>query len=278
MKNVGSQATPTSAGSDSASRGGGAVPANWRHKRGPLHQLLEFQGYRCAICERSFTWEPRTGLEPRQWVRNGLLQALLCYRCHRRYAIGTPEIQDAAIAGRFNAIGQHPPAQECSATKASGAQGQPSFCRSPVNPVESPTTSWRYCGTIIHSLLLWQRGRCPICSTGLQVSSRPQSANVDHDPKTNLIRGLLCHSCNTNLEKEMPPGWWAHNAAFRRAYLKNPPAQVLPATRGRSYRERHHPACVVSSWDGELLSDSLPLSILAGVAVQTWQPTDGIDD
>jgi hypothetical protein len=257
-----------------------AIPPDWPHMRGPIHHLLEFQDHCCALCKRPFTWVLGTGQVPRQWVCEGLLQALVCYACSRRYTFGEVFVRDPVIARNLRSVSKRPPAQQCAATKGLGRQFPPRPFRARLDSTEPPTTSWRYYGTISHSLLLWQRGRCAICSTGLPVTSRPRSVHVDHDHGTGLIRGLLCHRCNVALEKTMPSGWWAHNTAFKRLYLANPPAKSLAATRGRTYSERHRPAQIALSQDGtEILSDSLPRSILEpGVTTHTWRSSAEVRD
>lgn len=42
-----------------------------------------------------------------------------------------------------------------------------------------------------------QENRCAICFTHASILTRP--LNVDHDHKTNIVRGLLCCNCNTAL-------------------------------------------------------------------------------
>lgn len=45
-----------------------------------------------------------------------------------------------------------------------------------------------------------QKGECPICLTSKPISGNDKMV-VDHCHETNRVRGLLCHSCNTNLGK-----------------------------------------------------------------------------
>lgn len=46
-----------------------------------------------------------------------------------------------------------------------------------------------------------QNGRCAICATELELTAvgRLETAHVDHDHETGLVRGLLCHHCNSGL-------------------------------------------------------------------------------
>jgi hypothetical protein len=58
----------------------------------------------------------------------------------------------------------------------------------------------------------WQGGRCAICSAqGVLVT--------DHDHSTGLVRGLLCHRCNTAEA--------ARTAGPYRRYRERPPAAIL---------------------------------------------------
>lgn len=54
------------------------------------------------------------------------------------------------------------------------------------------------------SILQDQNGKCAICSKKFEVKqgyNHQSGICVDHDHKTNKVRGLLCHSCNTGLGK-----------------------------------------------------------------------------
>lgn len=206
-------------------------------------------------------------MEPRQWIRDGLLWALVCYRCSRRYANDAPDGSDSAITARLLEIAARPPGQVCPQTRGKGHQKPARPFNSRVGALEIPTPEWGYYNTAAHSLLLWQRGRCGICLTGLPVTSAPRSVHLDHDHVTGWIRGLLCHRCNVMLGKEelgiLPRGAWEHHEPFVRNYLEHPPAKYLPATRGRPYGGGRSAAWITMSADGtEMLLDGVPRSLL----------------
>lgn len=48
-----------------------------------------------------------------------------------------------------------------------------------------------------NKLFAKQKGRCAICKTTR--AGRGRRFHVDHDHKTNVVRGLLCNSCNRAL-------------------------------------------------------------------------------
>jgi hypothetical protein len=48
-----------------------------------------------------------------------------------------------------------------------------------------------------NNLFTKQNGCCKICHT--HQSKFKSALRIDHDHKTNKVRGLLCHSCNTGL-------------------------------------------------------------------------------
>lgn len=247
-----------------------AVPESWPHFDGPLHGLLAFQDGKCAVCSAEVEW----GTENfgttviatnslRQWVEDGLLWGLVCYRCARRYKTLGKEPDGAAIAGlpRFLA---NPPGQRCEQTVGLGTQSRPRRFNSRLMPTEVPApATWSYSNTVIHSLFLWQRGRCAICSTGLSVATRPRYVHLDHDAESGLIRGLLCHRCNTCLGQKWPPTFWEHHASTADAYVDFPPAQIFPATRGLCMAQRNRAAVLEWSADRqEILLDGMPKGIV----------------
>lgn len=249
-----------------------AVPATWPHRDGPLHGLLDFQSGKCGVCSAPVAWSTGSGdgvamNSLRQWVEDGLLLGLVCYGCARRYKTMKGEPDGAAKAGlpRFLA---NPPGQQFKGTAQLGRQRRPRRFASGLGPTEVPSPgTWSYTNTVTHSLFLWQRGRCAICSTGLPVETRPRAVHVDHDESTGLMRGLLCHRCNTCLGQAWPGSWWEHHAPTVQAYLEFPPAQIFPATRGLTMAERTRPAVISWSADRqEMLLDGMPMGIAAAPA------------
>lgn len=245
------------------------APAGWAHYDGPLHGLLEEQKGRCAVCSEEVRWSSEGGntdrvvaCSLRQWVEDSLLLGLVCARCLRRYKTMRVAPDGKAVRGlpRFLA---DPPAQRCAATAGLGLQSRPRRFNSLLAPTEVPEPkSWSYTNTVVHSLFLWQRGRCAICSTGLPVATRSRFVHVDHDEDSGLIRGLLCHRCNTCLGQDWQHAWWEHHAPTVEAYEEFPPAQICPATRGLTMKDRRRPAALSWSADrNEILLDGLPKGI-----------------
>lgn len=69
-----------------------------------------------------------------------------------------------------------------------------------------------------------QNGLCALCGPWTGRNGRYVSLSVDHNHKTEEVRGLLCRVCNRIL------GMWRDNPeVFLRAaeYLKNPPARKV---------------------------------------------------
>lgn len=58
-----------------------------------------------------------------------------------------------------------------------------------------------------------QQGVCDICSEP-EMAKGKQNLAVDHDHKTGIVRGLLCHNCNTALGKFMDNKHILKNAIF----------------------------------------------------------------
>ncbi len=257
------------------------VPTSWPHYDGPLHGLLEFQNGMCAVCCVTARWnkgdedaaEKFAACSLRQWVDGGLLLGLVCARCARRYkTLG--KSADAATQARLTAFLADPPGQRCPTTAGLGHQSRPRRFNSRLAPTEIPSPqSWSYTNTVVHSLFLWQRARCAICSTGLSVATRPRFVHVDHDDLSGLIRGLLCHRCNTCLGQGWQYTWWEHHAPTVEAYLEFPPAQTCPATRGLTMTDRRRAAELSWSADRcEILLDGLP----RGIADKTASPQNPV--
>ena len=62
----------------------------------------------------------------------------------------------------------------------------------------------RYRATAIYDLLMkYQKGLCAICKQPERVlnkrTQRPRRLYIDHNHKTNEIRGLLCQRCNLGI-------------------------------------------------------------------------------
>lgn len=83
-----------------------------------------------------------------------------------------------------------------------------------------------------------QQGACWIC--GWQWREGKRRLAVDHDHKSNIVRGLLCYRCNKGI------GVFRDNAStLKRAseYLQQPWAQrnwVTPPRKSRRYRKVYH--------------------------------------
>lgn len=76
-----------------------------------------------------------------------------------------------------------------------------------------------------------QAGACAICGDATH------SLEIDHDPETTLIRGLLCHSCNVSL------GYNRQRDPETCRYLLSPPAL------GRGWK--YYGAKLPEPWDAK---------------------------
>jgi Recombination endonuclease VII len=83
-------------------------------------------------------------------------------------------------------------------------------------------------------LLEYQTGVCWICKLNCDIND---NLSVDHDHKTSLVRGLLCHDCNTRwvymadardwITIQLKPGGMQVYKALRDYVYGTPPAQRL---------------------------------------------------
>lgn len=80
----------------------------------------------------------------------------------------------------------------------------------------------RYDG-IVQKLKDFQKYQCALCTKSF---SDIDPIDIDHDHKTNLIRGLLCRKCNSGLH------YFEDKEYTKKAlsYIKNPPALNFPPT------------------------------------------------
>jgi hypothetical protein len=49
-------------------------------------------------------------------------------------------------------------------------------------------------------MIATQHGRCAICGRDLSTLP-PKKVHIDHDHKTGIVRGILCHWCNLGIGK-----------------------------------------------------------------------------
>jgi hypothetical protein len=59
-------------------------------------------------------------------------------------------------------------------------------------------------------LLAAQGGHCAIC----EATPKTRRLHVDHNHRTGLVRGLLCHRCNRALPNWVTPLWLMHAAGY----------------------------------------------------------------
>jgi Recombination endonuclease VII len=60
------------------------------------------------------------------------------------------------------------------------------------------------------TLLAAQEGHCALCPA----TPKSRRLHVDHDHRTGLVRGLLCHRCNRALPNWITPVWLTGAAAY----------------------------------------------------------------
>lgn len=81
-------------------------------------------------------------------------------------------------------------------------------------------------------LVAAQGGLCALCPQPLEELSTRQ-AHIDHDHLTELIRGILCNSCNVRL------GWYERRIELVAQYLAGP--HMIPARRRAQSRRGEGP-------------------------------------
>jgi DNA-directed RNA polymerase subunit RPC12/RpoP len=77
--------------------------------------------------------------------------------------------------------------------------------RSRVNELNNKygISGWQY-----NQLLIKQGNSCAICNTLFDPSNRKLTPHVDHDPRTQQVRGLLCQRCNIDIHRfDKEPTW-----------------------------------------------------------------------
>jgi len=65
----------------------------------------------------------------------------------------------------------------------------------------------------VEELLVKQRHRCAICEVRFVMDGRHQGFYIDHDHKTDEVRGLLCQRCNHGLGQFCDNPKWLRKAA-----------------------------------------------------------------
>lgn len=70
-----------------------------------------------------------------------------------------------------------------------------------------------------NSLFDAQAGRCAVCKR--HQSELPTPLHIDHDHRTNVVRGLLCNGCNSRVVVVVEE--FGHLIDPARDYLRNPP-------------------------------------------------------
>lgn len=80
-------------------------------------------------------------------------------------------------------------------TRGDGLESSCKKCRSKEQNHRRKRKLWK------EALLEQQDYLCDICGKDLRGITNPDFVHVDHDHKTNEIRGVLCHLCNNGLGK-----------------------------------------------------------------------------
>lgn len=238
------------------------VDPAWRHARGPLEDLLRTQQGGCGMCHLPASWvvrrdgTTRCTLDQVADPATGLLLALVCRLCLKtlRSAFDVPSRARPACVV---ALLLDPPARRCVTTVHSTPLTTARRLAQDVSmPTENPTERWRYYGSVIHCLFLWQRQRCAICDGALTVNSASRAVHVDHDPYLtgDPVRGILCRRCNVcEGQPTLGDSWWGRFAPVLAAYRATPPATRCPDTLGLGMSGRFARASITRAVDGGVL-------------------------
>lgn len=65
-----------------------------------------------------------------------------------------------------------------------------------------------------NSMVAEQDGKCAICRGEFDLVNNPRAVHVDHCHETKVVRGILCHGCNTSL------GHFKHNTDLLNAAIR----------------------------------------------------------
>lgn len=124
------------------------------------------------------------------------MSRLSIFRSRQRTQAIPPETKQCSSCGRTKPAS----AFHHSKKSPSGLQNNCKEC----NILQAQVAEWRKAGIEMDQqrydrMLATQQGRCAIC--GMQPPHGARRLAVDHDHKTNEVRGLLCFDCNTGIGK-----------------------------------------------------------------------------
>lgn len=136
----------------------------------------------------------------------------------RKYGVTPEEYERQVNSGHYWCTGHKKFLHESlfSSGSPNGEKGKPNKCRRCVRERElrinfGVTLEW------YEQKLAEQNGACALCHH--RTSVKEKCLSVDHNHKTEAIRGLLCLRCNTAIERvEDVPGWEQRAIAYLAQY------------------------------------------------------------